>query len=367
MPDRVFRFDAFQPTCQNAAAGGSNCAVGAESLATQTTEKKAVDISHHHHDGKTHDLEGHHHGPHHHHHHHQHHAAPDSGNRAFMLAIVLNIGFVIAEFAYGFIAQSTALMADAGHNLSDVLGLALAWGAALLSKRQPAGRYTYGLRSTSILAALANAMLLMVACGAIALEAARRLVEPAEVGGLMVSAVAAVGIVVNGLSAWLFMAGSKHDLNIRGAFLHMAADAAVSLAVVIGGLAMLATRQYWIDPALSLLIVAVILIGTWGLLRDALRLSLSAVPAHIDLLQVQCFLAEQPGVAQVHDLHIWGMSTTESALTAQLIMPDGHPGDDFMQRMCGELEARFRIHHSTLEIRHRALPVACALERTGAT
>jgi cobalt-zinc-cadmium efflux system protein len=278
-----------------------------------------------------------------------------------MLAIVLNVAFVGIEFFYGFIAQSTALMADAGHNLSDVLGLLLAWGAALLSKKQPAGRYTYGLRSTSILAALGNAMLLLVACGAIAWEAVRRFIEPSEVGGMTVAVIAGIGIVVNGLSAWLFVAGSKNDLNIRGAFLHMAADAAVSLGVVLGGLAMLATGWNWIDPALSLLIVAVIVAGTWGLLRESLRLSLSAVPAHIDLEEVQRFLASQAGVADVVDLHIWGMSTTESALTVHLVMPGGYPGDEFPQLLAEGLERRFRIHHSTIQIVQKQVAAYCSL------
>lgn len=303
--------------------------------------------SHHHHHGHT--------------HHGGHHLAPDSHNRAFALAIVLNIAFVIIEFTYGVIAESTALMADAGHNLSDVLGLLLAWGAAILGKKQPNDRYTYGLRSTSILAALANGMLLLVVCGGIGWEAVRRFAEPAEVAGLTVAIVAAVGIAINGFSAWLFMAGSKNDINVRGAFLHMAADALVSLGVVIGGVTMLYTDWYWIDPVLSVVIVAVILVGTWGLLREAIRLSLSAVPAHIDLRDVQQFLADLPGVADVQDLHIWGMSTTETALTVHLIMPDGYPGDGFMERIAQELEQHFTIHHSTLQIRRQTNASGCAL------
>jgi cobalt-zinc-cadmium efflux system protein len=301
----------------------------------------------------------------HHHHDHagHHHSVPADHGRAFMLAIVLNTGFVIIEFAYGFLAHSTALMADAGHNLSDVLGLLLAWGAAILSKTQPAGRYTYGLRSTSILAALVNATLLLLACGAIALEALQRFIEPAQVAGLTVSAVAGVGLVINGFSAWLFMDAGKHDLNLRGAFLHMAFDAAVSLGVVITGLAMFMTGWYWLDPVISLVIVAVVLIGTWSLLRDAIRLSLSAVPAHIDLDAVQAFLAALPNVDDVRDLHIWGMSTTESALTAHLIMPGGYPGDEFMARVAAELQARYAIHHCTLQIMQNATGNACALVR----
>lgn len=322
---------------------------------------------HHHEDGHTHEQhnhakeDAHRHTEHHHGHGAHVHEVPQSYNAAFVLAILLNVCFVVIEFTYGFLAQSTALIADAGHNLSDVLGLVLAWGAALLAKKQPGGRYTYGLRSTSILAALANSMLLLIACGGIAWEAASRLSHPVPVAGSTVSVVAAVGIVVNGFSAWLFMAGSKHDLNMRGAFLHMAADAAVSLGVVIGGLAMLLSGWYWIDPALSLVIVAVIVIGTWSLLRDALRLSLSAVPAHIDLEEVQQYLASQPGVRDVHDLHIWGMSTTESALTVQLVMPEGYPGDEFMQRMSNELAGRFRIQHSTVQVMKTNWQNGCAL------
>ena len=299
----------------------------------------------------------HHHGGHHHHHH----PAPGDHSGAFLVAILLNIGFVAVEFAYGVIAHSTALMADAGHNLSDVLGLVLAWGAAVLTKKRPEGRYTYGLRSSSILAALGNSMLLLVACGGIAWEALHRLlVAPAPVGSMTVSIVAAVGIAVNAFSAWLFMAGSKGDLNLRGAYLHMAADAVVSLAVVVGGLAMFYTGWYWVDPLLSLGIVAVILASSFGLLRDALRLSLNAVPPHIALDEVQAFLASQPGVAAVHDLHIWGMSTTETALTAHLRMPAGYPDDAFFDQVADELEHRFGIKHSTLQV-GRQRQLRCAL------
>jgi cobalt-zinc-cadmium efflux system protein len=292
----------------------------------------------------------HEHAGHGHHHGHHHHPVPGDHNRAFLVAILLNTGFVAVEFGYGVIAHSTALMADAGHNLSDVLGLALSWAAALLTRKQPAGRYTYGLRSSSILAALGNAMLLLVACGGIAWEALHRFMAPAPVAGVTVSAVAAIGIVINAFSAWLFMSGSKHDLNLRGAYLHMAADALVSLAVVVGGVVMLYTGWFWVDPVLSLAILAVILGGTFGLLREALRLSLNAVPAHISLDEVQAYLASRPGVTAVEDLHVWGMSTTESALTAHLHMPNGHPGDAFLAETVHELEHRFSIQHSTLQI-----------------
>lgn len=288
------------------------------------------------------------------------HPAPANYGRAFALAIVLNTAFVAVEFSYGFIAHSTALMADAGHNLSDVLALALAWAAAAVGKQQPSARYTYGLRSTSILAALANAMLLLVACGAIAWEAILRFSQPPVVAGLTVSAVAGVGIGINGVSAWLFMRGSKEDLNIRGAYLHMAADAAVSLGVVIAGLVMRYTGAYWVDPVASLAIVAVIMVGTWGLLKDSVRLALSAVPAHIDLAAIEGYLRQLPGVRETHDLHVWGLSTTESALTVHLVMPEGFPGDAFLDEVTEELEHRFAIHHATLQIEQGTTVHACS-------
>lgn len=315
-------------------------------------------MSRHHHDHTdgTHDR--------HHHAGHLHQQAPAGDySRSFVLAIALNVVFVMVEFAYGLIAQSTALLADAGHNLSDVLALVLAWGAALLARKRPSSRYTYGLRSTSILAALLNAMLLLVACGAIGWEAVRRFTEPAQVAGLPVIIVASLGIVINGVSAWLFMAGSKHDANIRGAFLHMAADAAVSLGVVIAGLLILATNWVWIDPAVSLMIVAVVFIGTWGLLREAMRLSLSGVPRHVNLAQVEHYLLALPGVTAVEDIHIWGMSTTETALTAYLVTPAGYPGDAFMENVAADLQKKFRINHSTLQIRQAAASQSCTLTR----
>lgn len=294
--------------------------------------------------------------------HDHHHHAPVAGHeRAFLIAIILNSIFVAVEFTYGLIADSTALMADAGHNLSDVLALGLAWGAALLAKRQPSNRYTYGLRSSSIIAALLNAMLLLLVCGAIAWEAVRRFAAPEPVAGMTVAVVAAIGIVINGGSALLFMAGSKNDLNLRGAYLHMAADAAVSLGVLIAGVVMLAAGWTWPDPVISLVIVAVVLFSTWGLLRDALQLSLNAVPPHIDPEAVAAFLAQQPGVVAMHDLHIWGMSTTESALTVSLEMPQGHPGDAFIDELAARLEQEFAIHHSTLQIRQGPGAQACAL------
>lgn len=290
-----------------------------------------------------------------------HHGDPNNHGRAFIIAIALNIVFVAVEFSYGLIAHSTALIADAGHNLSDVLGLILAWSAAMLSRKAPNERYTYGLRSTSILAALGNAVFLLVACGAIALEAVQRFAQSPAVDGLTVTLVAAVGIVVNGLSAWLFMRGSKGDLNIRAAYLHMAADAAVSLGVVVAGVAMMYTGWYWLDPVISLIIVAVIVIGTWGLLRESVQLVLSGVPANIEVAEIDAFLRQCPGVADIHDLHIWGMSTTESALTVHLVMPEGYPGDNFMDEIMHTLKVRYLVHHSTLQIELGTTTHACSL------
>lgn len=274
-------------------------------------------------------------------HSHSHYA--DTNNRAFAIGVALNTAFVVIEAGYGLHASSLALLADAGHNLSDVLGLLLAWGAAALARKQPNGRFTYGLRSSSILAALANAMLLLFACGAIAWEAVQRFGNATPVEGTMVMIVAAIGIAINGATALLFMSGRKNDLNIRGAFLHMAADAAVSAGVVLAGFAILYTGWSWIDPVISLVIVVVILIDTWGLLRESTTLALNAVPAGIDIAAVQDFLRALPGVKEVHDVHIWGMSTTEAALTCHLVMPTGHPGDQLLAEVAEELEHRFGI------------------------
>lgn len=285
--------------------------------------------------------------------------------RAFALAIGLNTLFVAIEFGYGFIANSTALMADAGHNLSDVLGLMLAWGAAMLARRTPSGRYTYGLRSSSILAALLNALLLMMACGAIGWEAAHRFANPAPVAGVTVAVVAAIGVAVNGFSAWLFMAGSKDDINIRGAYQHMAADAAISLGVVISGLAIMGTGWTWLDPMVSIVIVMLILVSTWSLLKESLRLVLAAVPDNVDALKVGDFLRAQPGVASIHDLHIWAMSTTETALTAHLVMPAGYPGDAAIDAIVHKLKSEHAIHHCTLQVEQGTTVHGCALHGDG--
>lgn len=270
--------------------------------------------------------------------------------RAFAIGIALNLAFVVIEAGYGFWADSMALLSDAGHNLSDVLGLAIAWGAAILARRGASERFTYGLRSSSILAALFNAILLLVAVGGIVWESVLRLIEPTPVAAGVMMIVAGIGIVVNGFTAFLFMSGSHADLNIRGAFLHMVADTAVSLGVVLGGLVILWTGATWIDPLLSLVIAAVIVWGTWGLLRQSLTLSLHGVPAWIAVPEVRQALERLPGVARVHHLHVWAMSTTETALTVHLVMPDGHPGDHFLAELQHRLKEDFGIAHATIQI-----------------
>jgi cobalt-zinc-cadmium efflux system protein len=302
------------------------------------------DHDHDHHHGHDDDHGGHGHGDHRHHH------GPANHGRAFAIGIALNTGFVAVEATYGVLSGSMALVADAGHNLSDVLGLLIAWGATILAGKSPSERFTYGFKSSSILAALINGALLLIAIGAIAVEAVQRLFAPEPVNGQTVIIVAAIGIVVNTLTALLFFADRKSDLNIRGAFLHMAADALVSLGVVVAGFIILNTGLQWIDPVVSLVIVAVIAVGTWGLLRDAVKLSLLGVPPGIDMSRVAAALASQPGVSGVHDLHVWPLSTTETALTAHLLMPGGHPGDAFLMRITADMKARFGIGHSTFQV-----------------
>jgi cobalt-zinc-cadmium efflux system protein len=243
-----------------------------------------------------------------------------------------------------------ALIADAGHNLSDVLSLLIAWGASVMTAKAASPSFTYGYKASSILAAMINAVILLVAIGAIFVETVQRLVHPAPVEGWTIIAIAGVGIVINGATALLFARGRKHDINIRGAFLHMAADALVSLGVVGAGALILLTGALWIDPATSLAIVAVIAWGTWGLLKDSVKMGLLAVPEGIDEREVRSFLSELPGVAEVHDLHIWPMSTTETAFTAHLVMPGGHPGDAFLHDVSHELAQRFGIHHATVQV-----------------
>lgn len=279
-----------------------------------------------------------------------HHHGPSDFNRAFLIGVVLNVAFVVAEVLFGLVSGSLALLSDAGHNASDVLGLLLAWGAASLASRRATARRTFGFRRATILAALGSAVLLFMAVGVIAWEAVERTMNPQPVEGMTVVVVAAIGVAINGATAWLFHSGKDHDLNVRGAYLHMAADAAVSLGVVVSGLVILRTGWFWIDPAVSLLVVLVILVGTWGLFRDSFDLAVDAVPKGIDPVQVEQYLASLAGVDSVHDLHIWGMSTTETALTAHLVMPAGPTDDGFLTRVRQGLGDRFHIHHATLQV-----------------
>lgn len=291
------------------------------------------------------------HGSHGHGHSHGHsHAAPKNFDRAFAIGIVLNLVFVVAEAAYGFIANSLALVADAGHNLSDVVGLVLAWGAVWLSRRKPTNRYTYGLRRSSILSALLNAVLLLIAVGGITWEAIRRFWNPAEIQTGTVMAVAFVGILINGATALLFMSGRKDDINIRGAYMHMAADALVSIGVVIAGFIIMQTQWLWIDPAISILISIVITVGTWSLLKESVNMAMDAVPAGIHLPDVRQYFAQLEGVLEVHDLHVWAMSTTETALTVHLVMNKDKHDDMFLAKVCKELKENFKVDHPTIQV-----------------
>ena len=303
-----------------------------------------------------HDHHGHDHG-----HGHGHSHAPADFGRAFAIGAGLNIAFVVIEAAAGLITGSLALVADAGHNLSDVLGLLMAWGAAAMAKQLPTARRTYGLGKGTILASLANAGLLLVAVGAIFWEAIRRFTDPHPIQPGLVMAVAVVGVVINTATALMFMRG-QHDLNVRGAFLHMAADAAVSLGVVFAAMVIWFVPAWtWIDPAVSLVIAAVIIAGTWGLLRDSLDMALDAAPRGIDPDAVRRWLAERPGVTDVHDLHIWAMSTTETALTVHLTRPDNADSDGFLHDTAHALAEQFRIGHPTLQIETGAGGHACHL------
>lgn len=286
----------------------------------------------------------------HHHHGHDHDHGPVSHDRAFAVGVALNTAFVVVEAVFGVLSGSMALIADAGHNLSDVLALLIAWAASLAARRPPSDRYTWGLKSSTILAALANAMLLLVAIGAILFETVHRLIDPVEPQGWTMIWVASVGIVINTATALMFLRGRKGDINIRGAFLHMAADALVSVGVVLAGAVILLTGWALVDPLVSLVIVAVIAVGTWSLLKDSVKLSLGAVPPNVDVAAVRGFLAGLPGVVSLHDLHIWPMSTTETALSVHLVMPGGHPGDSFLHDLAEELAHHYAIGHVTVQV-----------------
>lgn len=282
-------------------------------------------------------------------------------NKAFGFGIALNIIYIIVEVTYGLIINSTALLADAGHNFSDVLGLILAWGGAYLAQTAVTKSRTYGLRKSTILAALFNAVLLLIVVGAITIEAIRKIIEPEPVGGTTMIIVAGIGVVVNTLTALLFLKGREKDLNIKGAFLHMAADAGVSLGVVLAGLMINITSMYIFDPIISIVIVVVITIGTWSLLKDSLHLSMDAVPRSIDFEKIQSYLSSLEGVKEVHDLHIWAMSTTENALTAHLVMPEGELKDKFLGKVCRTLHDQFGIEHSTIQIESSAHSASCEI------
>jgi cobalt-zinc-cadmium efflux system protein len=293
---------------------------------------------------------------------HAHGIATQGINTRMAIAVALNLIFVVVEAGFGFLSNSVALIADAGHNLSDVLGLVFAWTAMYLARRPPGARFTYGLGRSSVLAALANAVLLLLACGAIAWEALGRLASPPAVAAGTVMGVAASGIVINGTSAWLLHAGSHGDLNRRSAFIHMLGDAAVSVGVLLSGTLIMFTGWSRIDPIVSLLIVAAILVSTWGLLRDSLHLSLDGVPASVNSSAVMSYLADQRGVTDVHDLHIWALSTTSVALTAHLVVPDRGADDALLDSITPNLKRRFHIHHATLQIERDRCEHGCEAE-----
>lgn len=275
---------------------------------------------------------------------------PKDFGRAFMFGILLNTLFIIAEVIWGLKANSLALLADAGHNASDVLALAIAWGASSLGKRQPSARFTYGMRGSSIIASLANAVMLLVVVGGIGWESLMRLAQPVPSEGYTIIVVAAIGVLINGATALFFLSGRKGDINIRGAYLHMVADAAISLGVVVSGFLFLKTGWLWLDPVASLAIAGIIIIGTWGLLVESVEMALHAVPKGIDLAAVKDYLRKTPGVSEVHDLHIWSMSTTEIASSMHIVTPKQHPGDGFIRDIAQRLQREFGITHTTVQI-----------------
>ncbi|GAA5508479.1 cation diffusion facilitator family transporter [Novipirellula caenicola] len=294
-----------------------------------------------------------------------HHTENQNYGSAFAIGVVLNVVFVVVEAGYGFYSHSLALLADAGHNLSDVLGLLIAWGGYALAKVPPCNKRTYGWRSTTILAALLNALILLVAIGGIAWEAIHRFQDPAEVAAPTVIIVALIGVVINTITALLFMKGRHGDLNIRGAFLHMAADALLSLGVAVAGVLILYTQWNWIDPATSLLIAVVIFIATTDLLRESMNYALQAVPKKIDLDDVNAYLLRLPGVTAVHDLHVWAMSTTEIALTAHLVKPQLENNDALLKKIAHDLDHEFQISHATVQIESSVDAANCRQAEAG--
>ena len=296
------------------------------------------------------------------HHSHSHNDSRPHFGKSFLIGAVINIAFIAVEVFYGLVSNSLALLADAGHNAGDVLSLFIAWGAySITMKSKPTARFTYGLGGTSILAALINASLIMVAIGAIGWEAISRFKSPHLPGGVMMMVVAGVGVFVNGITAWLFSRGASHDLNMRGVFQHMFADAIISFAVLVSGVLIQLTAWTWVDPVITLVILAVIIAGTWQLLKDSLSLALQAVPTNIDPQSVREFLGTAPGVKEVHDLHIWATSTSDAALSAHLLMPSGHPGDAFITELSNTLQAKFGISHATIQIELGDTGVTCKL------
>ncbi|PHS40715.1 MAG: cation transporter [Sulfurovum sp.] len=299
------------------------------------------------------------------HSHNHHHHEINNYNRSFAIGIALNVIFVIIEISYGLVADSLALIADAGHNLSDVLSLMLAWGAYYLAKKHPTQKRTYGLRKVTIMASLVSSVLLFVALGAIAWESVERLSSPQPVDGMIIIAVAAIGVLINTATALLFVKGQKHDLNIRAAYLHMAADAVISLGVVIAGVAIIVTGWLWLDPLISLFIVVVILLSTWGLLRDSINLSIDAVPQGIDVNEVQAYLLNLSNVSDLHDLHIWALSTTENALTVHLVTTDALIYNHFTHEIQEHLHHHFNIAHATIQMEKEESAFLCVLDRDG--
>ncbi len=323
----------------------------------------APDSAHHEHDDDHHVGHGHAHGRHGHGHGHEHAGASEGAGkgRAFAIGIGLNLVFVVVEVVAGLFAHSLALLADAGHNFGDVLGLGLAWGAAALAQRKPSARRTYGLRRTTIVASVTNAVTLLFITGGLAWESVRRLFSPTEVASKVVIVVALVGTVLNAAAALPFLEGRGKDLNVKSAFLHLAADAALSLGVAVAGVVVLYTGFTWVDPLMSIVLAVTILVSTWSLMRGSLDLMLDAVPEGIDPDAVRSFLAALPGVVEVHDLHIWAMSTTETALTAHLVMPRAAHAPAFLSDACKAIHERFGIAHATLQVDPADAPHPCRL------